>query len=160
MVQKLAKLANNKTKQPRWSYDTNFKIMAIHRAEPSDNWQASWNMLLRNVTYANEDHLKKNSIPWFPREAAFKRRTGGCVSMWPKNVVKASPITRAVVQMKASEIAEELNTPSTKLVVMQHNGLVFSVPTVWLQREASVFFGDMCLIKREKKNTHTSWIKC
>lgn len=50
--------------------------MPIHGAEPSDNWQASRNMLLRNVTYANEDHLKnantKEHYSVVPKRGSFQ----------------------------------------------------------------------------------------
>ncbi|XP_046899803.1 zinc finger protein 3-like [Hypomesus transpacificus] len=107
--------------QPRRSYDASFKIVVINAAESSDNSRAAkehgvtecnvrrWRTQKDRLKNANSQR-KSDRGPQSGRFQEIDRRV--CDYLTEKQD-DGMPITRAVIQLKALEIAKELNIPTT-----------------------------------------------
>ncbi|KAJ8412579.1 hypothetical protein AAFF_G00129150 [Aldrovandia affinis] len=166
-------------KQQRRSYDANFKMMVINEAESSNNCRAAkkYDITECNVRRwrAQKDHLKNansqrkanrglqsgrfQEIDRRVREYVTEKRNDGM------------PITRAVIQLKALEIAKDLNIPPTEFKasfgwcrrMMRRNGLSLRRRTSLAQRLPSDFREKLLsyqryVIKLRKKHSYP-WIR-
>uniref|UniRef100_A0AAQ5X707 HTH CENPB-type domain-containing protein n=1 Tax=Amphiprion ocellaris TaxID=80972 RepID=A0AAQ5X707_AMPOC len=142
-------------RQLRRSYDVNFKMMVINEAESSNNCKAAvkYGVTECNVRRwrAQKDHLKNAHSqrkafrgPQSGRFQELDRRVCAYVDEKRKD---GMPISRAVIQLKAMEIAKELNIPTADFKaslgwckrMMRRNGLTLRRRTSLAQRLPSDF---------------------
>uniref|UniRef100_A0A668A962 HTH CENPB-type domain-containing protein n=1 Tax=Myripristis murdjan TaxID=586833 RepID=A0A668A962_9TELE len=142
-------------RQLRRSYDVNFKMMVINEAESSNNCKAAvkYGVTECNVRRwrAQKDHLKNAHSqrkafrgPQSGRFQELDRRVCAYVDERRKD---GMPISRAVIQLKAVEIAKELNIPTADFKaslgwckrMMRRNGLTLRRRTSLAQRLPSDF---------------------
>ena len=140
-------------KQQRRSYDANFKIMVVNKAESSNNCQAAktfgvtecnvrrWRAEKQRLKDANSQR-KSFRGPQSGRFIEVDRRVFEYVR---EKRSEGMPITRAVIQFKALEIARELNITGFKASLgwcrrmMRRNGLSLRRRTSLAQRLPSDF---------------------
>ena len=107
--------------QPRRSYEASFKIVVINAAESSDNSRAATQ---HGVTECNvrrwrtqKDRLKnansQRKSDRGPQSGRFQEIDRRVCDYLTEKQDDGMPITRAVIQLKALEIAKELNIPTT-----------------------------------------------
>uniref|UniRef100_A0A672HC27 HTH CENPB-type domain-containing protein n=1 Tax=Salarias fasciatus TaxID=181472 RepID=A0A672HC27_SALFA len=147
--------AGQLNKQQRRSYDANFKLMVINAAESSNYCQAArrYGVAECRVRYwrAQKERLQNaNTMRKAfrgPKSGLFReidRRVSEYVS---EKRNEGMPITRAVIQLKALEIANELKIPPTEFKaslgwckrMMRRNGLALRRKTSLAQRLPSDF---------------------
>lgn len=148
-------------RQLRRSYDVNFKMMVINEAESSNNCKAAvkYGVTECNVRRwrAQKDRLKNAHSqrkafrgPQSGRFQELDRRVCAYVDEKRKD---GMPISRAVIQLKAVEIAKELNIPTADFKaslgwckrMMRRNGLTLRRRTSLAQRLPSDF-GEKLLL--------------
>uniref|UniRef100_A0A3Q3F4S1 HTH CENPB-type domain-containing protein n=1 Tax=Labrus bergylta TaxID=56723 RepID=A0A3Q3F4S1_9LABR len=158
---------------PRRSYDANFKIMVVNSAESSNNCQAAkkygvkecnvrrWRAQKERLKDANSQR-KSYRGPQNGRFGEIDRRVFEYVR---EKRSEGMPITRAVIQLKALEIARELNISEFKASLgwcrrmMRRNGLALRRRTS-LAQHLPLDFGEKLLsfqrfvIKLRKKHSY------
>ena len=108
-------------RQLRRSYDVIFKMTVINEADSSNNYKAAvkYGVTECNVRRwrAQKDHLKnahsRRKAFRGPQSGRFQEIDGRVRAYVDEKRKDGMSISRAVIQLKAVEIAKELNTPTT-----------------------------------------------
>uniref|UniRef100_A0A3Q1GUX3 Pogo transposable element derived with KRAB domain n=1 Tax=Acanthochromis polyacanthus TaxID=80966 RepID=A0A3Q1GUX3_9TELE len=154
-LEKRGSTAGQVSKQQRRSYDANFKLMVINAAESANNCQAAkkygvtechvrqWQAQKQRLKNANTMRKAFRG----PKSGRFKEIDRKVCEYITEKRNDGMPITRAVIQLKAREIANELNIPPTEFNaslgwckrMMRRNGLASRRRTGLAQRLPSDF---------------------
>uniref|UniRef100_A0A674MXE7 HTH CENPB-type domain-containing protein n=1 Tax=Takifugu rubripes TaxID=31033 RepID=A0A674MXE7_TAKRU len=165
-------------RQLRRSYDANFKILVINEAESSNNCKAAvkYGVTECNVRRwrAQKDGLKnahsQRKAFRGPQSGRFQELDGRVCAYVDEKRKDGMPISRAVIQLKAVEIAKELNIPTAEFRaslgwwkrMTRRNGLMLRRRTSLAQRLPSDS-GELLSFQRYvinlRKSTLTHWIR-
>uniref|UniRef100_A0A8C6PX15 HTH CENPB-type domain-containing protein n=1 Tax=Nothobranchius furzeri TaxID=105023 RepID=A0A8C6PX15_NOTFU len=173
-------LSGSKTRQVnqqlRQSYDANFKMMVVNAAEATNNCQAARKY---GVTECNvrrwriqKDRLKnansKRKAFRGPQRGRFQEIDRRVCEFVTEKRNEGLPITRAIIQLKALNIAKELNIPTTEfkastgwcIRMMRRSGLALRRRTSLAQHLPSDFAEKLQSFQRyviglRKKHSYT-----
>ncbi|XP_057692639.1 zinc finger protein 649-like [Corythoichthys intestinalis] len=142
-------------RQLRRSYDVNFKMMVINEAESSNNCKAAVKYGVRECNVrrwrTQKDHLKnahgQRKAFRGPQSGRFQELEWRVCAYVDEKRKDGMPISRAAIQLKAVEIAKELNIPTGDFKaslgwcnrMMRRNGLTLRRRTSLAQRLPSDF---------------------
>ncbi|QQP49044.1 Pogo ele1 orf1-h 1e-40-j 4, partial [Caligus rogercresseyi] len=130
---------NKKWRRQETSYDANFKILVVNEAESSNNCRGAtkygvtecnvrrWRAQKERLKNANSQRISFRG----PQRGCFQEIDSRVFQYVTEKRQEAMPVTRAIIQLKALEIAKELNIPANEFKaslgwvkrMMRRNGL-------------------------------------